>query len=190
MCLVNTDDDATTEAQAMSIYYSDSKSWVLSEFNWRICRKRREPLNQVGSFVENGVTYYLFKEPDDFERNPEVFSLDNGERCKIKFDYYFYKDMRVYQVAAQTCEMDYIFNIDEAFYPPLLGLLQSYKLAAMARNQLTLGDSAISTERINELYKITFDVLTEKYGLQRDDLTGRVNTTEEAMRLPGNQAYY
>lgn len=179
--LVNLDEDSSPESQAMSLYYEESKSWVFSDFNWRICRKRRVPLNQVDKFSENGIDYYLFAEPADFERNAEIFSIENGQRCKVRFDYYFYKDQRVYQVAARVCEIDYVFNMAEKDYPTMLGLLQSYKLAALARNQLTLGDSAISTMRLNELYGKAFDTITEKYGLQRDDQTGKITSTEEAM---------
>ena len=172
-------------AAAINNYYQDSKFFVLSDFDWTFSFKKRIPLTRVNDFFEGSTKRYVFSEPLDMLRRPSVFSAFGGTRYKVPFRVYLSDEgglvQRVIETEYEDCTIDYYGDIEEKFYRPLVGLLQSFKLANLARNEITLGDGAISTNVLETRYESLRDKIAEMNLLEGDEFSNKNNSTLQAM---------
>lgn len=175
-------DEETSTGRSVRPFYGDSKDFVLSDGDWRFAIKKRQDLELVESFQRGGDTIYVWRLPVDFRRRPEVFSQEGDEyRYKVSFDQYVKDGVRVLETCYPDCNLDYVYDLPEALYPPNFGLLQSYKLALLIRNPETLGDGAISSNRLIELYKDLHSKLQEDHTLDHDYRPSLITSTLQAM---------
>ena len=170
--------DATT----MDKYYKASKEMTLSALDWKFARKRRVKLALLENFMENDSDVYVWAYPRDFITKPKVYSTSNANnRYKVPFDSYSDESGRaVLETCVPDCTIDYNWDIPEERYFPRLDVLQAYKLAELARNEIILGDGAITVNKLRENFNTLLAEMGESEYQLSDTQAGTINTFEEA----------
>ena len=177
--LENTTGDV--EATTLAGHYREAKSITLSSLDWSFARKKRVVPELIETLEENGSKVYIWAYPRDFLSKPKVFRTDeSGYRYEVSFRSFFHKERKVIETCIDRCDMDYIFDLPEKFYFPRLATLNAYKLAELARNEIVLGDGALTVDKLREQFERLLDEMGESEYQLNNTLHDTINTFEEA----------